>query len=161
MLMPRKQGSEEYEGYQGAFKCLVLGSGDVAFFKHTTVMEYIDADWVPEGTSMDDFRLLCPADSAYAQQNGNQCAPLSEYLACNLMKVPVEAIGDHDSVSDDDIGHLYEIFEAAQEDPEFIELFIAPGSNDGSLVFNSGIFGFVPVTVSTVSLSLLLVILAF
>lgn len=49
--------SERYYGYQGAYRCLTEGSGDVAFVSHLTVFDFtgIDNDLNPGR----DFKLLC------------------------------------------------------------------------------------------------------
>ena len=43
-----------YSGYSGAFKCLVEGVGDVAFVKHTTVVDDVQA---PDQAS--NYLYLC------------------------------------------------------------------------------------------------------
>ena len=43
----------KYSGYSGAFKCLMDGVGEVAFVKHTTVMENVN------GSDASKYRYLC------------------------------------------------------------------------------------------------------
>jgi hypothetical protein len=47
----------------GAFRCLVEGGGQVAFLKHTTVMENTGGkrkEWWARNALTDDYELLCP-----------------------------------------------------------------------------------------------------
>jgi len=141
---------DTYAGYGGSLRCLVEGPGDVAFFKHTTIGEFIDEDWFPTDMSADDLVLLCPADSEYALMNGgSQCAPIGMYGMCNLGRVPAEAVGVHDNVNLDDTGHIYDIFAAAVNNQTFYDLFLAEDANPGGLVFNKELLGFLNVTEST------------
>jgi hypothetical protein len=53
----------EHFVYTGAFRCLVEGGGQVAFVKHTTVMENTDGkrrEWWARNALTDDYELLCP-----------------------------------------------------------------------------------------------------
>lgn len=62
----RRDAAEDYYGHTGAFRCLVEGGGDVAFVKHTTVMENTGGkrrEWWARNTLNDDFELLCPDGS--------------------------------------------------------------------------------------------------
>lgn len=64
----RRDASEDYYGHTGAFRCLVEGGGDVAFVKHTTVMENTGGkrrEWWARNTLNDDFELLCPDGSCF------------------------------------------------------------------------------------------------
>ncbi|KAJ9586220.1 hypothetical protein L9F63_020129 [Diploptera punctata] len=82
----RRDASEDYFGYTGAFRCLVEGGGDVAFIKHTTAMENTDGkrkEWWARNALTDDYELLCP--------DGTR-ASLQEYERCNLGKVKANAI---------------------------------------------------------------------
>ncbi|XP_034181211.1 transferrin 2 [Osmia lignaria lignaria] len=82
----RRDASEDYFGYTGAFRCLVEGGGDVAFVKHTTVAENTDGKrretWA-RNTFTKDFELLCP--------DGTR-RPTTDYAHCNLGKVAANAI---------------------------------------------------------------------
>ncbi|XP_017883178.1 melanotransferrin [Ceratina calcarata] len=82
----RRDASEDYYGYTGAFRCLVEGGGDVAFVKHTTVAENTDGKrretWA-RNTFTKDFELLCP--------DGTR-RPSTDYEHCNLGKVAANAI---------------------------------------------------------------------
>ncbi|XP_014484986.1 PREDICTED: melanotransferrin isoform X1 [Dinoponera quadriceps] len=82
----RRDASEDYFGYTGAFRCLVEGGGDVAFVKHTTVMENTDGkrkEFWARNTFTKDFELLCP--------DGTR-RPTTSYAKCNLGKVAANAI---------------------------------------------------------------------
>jgi melanoma-associated antigen p97 len=59
-----------------------MEAGDIAFLKHTTVMEMIESKSFKQ-VSADQFQLLC--------KNG-QRMPVSDYLQCNWGMVPSNAI---------------------------------------------------------------------
>lgn len=82
----RRDASEDYFGYTGAFRCLVEGGGDVAFVKHTTVAENTDGkrrEFWARNTFTKDFELLCP--------DGTR-RPTKDYENCNMGKVAANAI---------------------------------------------------------------------
>ncbi|XP_054267842.1 melanotransferrin [Macrosteles quadrilineatus] len=82
----RRDHSEDYYGYTGALRCLVEGGGDVAFVKHTTVLENTDGkrkEWWARNALNEDFELLCP--------DGTR-ALMSEYKRCNLGKAKANAL---------------------------------------------------------------------
>ncbi|XP_033207220.1 melanotransferrin [Belonocnema kinseyi] len=82
----RRDASEDYFGYTGAFRCLVEGGGDVAFVKHTTVAENTDGKrkelWA-RNTFTKDFQLLCPDGTRRSTY---------DYQNCNLGKVAANAV---------------------------------------------------------------------
>lgn len=112
----RRDASEDYYGHTGAFRCLVEGGGDVAFVKHTTVMENTGGkrrEWWARNTLNDDFELLCP-DGEFSssmefflflskgfpianfhfylcEQTGTR-RDLPDYKMCNLGKVKANAV---------------------------------------------------------------------
>ena len=57
-----RNAMEDFYGNTGAFRCLVEGGGDVAFVKHTTVMENCDGKrkeiWARNQLTA-DYQLLC------------------------------------------------------------------------------------------------------
>lgn len=82
----RRDASEDYFGYTGAFRCLVEGGGDVSFVKHTTVAENTDGkrrEFWARNTFTKDFELLCPDGTRRRT---------AEYESCNLGKVAANAV---------------------------------------------------------------------
>jgi len=76
---------EPYVDYEGSLRCLMEGSGDIAFMKHTTPMEYATdgSDRRPWSTlAMDDLRLVCPTGG---------CRPVSEWAECFLASAATHA----------------------------------------------------------------------
>ncbi|XP_040911894.1 serotransferrin-like isoform X2 [Toxotes jaculatrix] len=81
----KASAEEKYYGFNGAFRCLVEGAGDVAFIKHTTVLENSDGNspsWA-SGLRSADYELICP---------GGGSVPVSEYSRCHLARVPPHAV---------------------------------------------------------------------
>ncbi|KAM3605207.1 uncharacterized protein V6R79_022248 [Siganus canaliculatus] len=81
----KASSDEKYYGYAGAFRCLVEGSGDVAFIKHTIVPENSNGNgpaWA-SGLNSDDFELICPNKSP---------VPVTDFASCHLALVPAHAV---------------------------------------------------------------------
>lgn len=108
----RRDASEDYFGYTGAFRCLVEGGGDVAFVKHTTVAENTDGKrrsfWA-RNTFTKDFELLCP--------DGTR-RPTTDYKNCNLGKVAGNAIvtrGGYYGYNETEVNAYINLFVYAQQ----------------------------------------------
>ncbi|XP_037313676.2 transferrin-a [Pungitius pungitius] len=79
-----KASSEErYYGYAGALRCLAEGAGDVAFIKHTTILEF---------EHKSDYQLICP---------GKEPVEVEDYASCHLAIVPAHAVVTRPEIRED------------------------------------------------------------
>ncbi|GFR00340.1 ovotransferrin [Trichonephila clavata] len=81
-----KSSHEPFFGHTGALRCLVEGGGEIAFVKHTTILENTagkNQEWWSRPMMPDDFELLC--------RDGTRAA-YDMHEQCNLGKVASNAI---------------------------------------------------------------------
>lgn len=89
---------EPYFGYSGAFKCLTDGAGEVAFVKHSTVLENL-----PQEADRRKYELLC---------KDNTRKPVDDYEDCHLASVPAHAIVARSMGGKEDL--IWELLNTAQ-----------------------------------------------
>uniref|UniRef100_A0A8C5BXL8 Serotransferrin n=1 Tax=Gadus morhua TaxID=8049 RepID=A0A8C5BXL8_GADMO len=118
--------NEMYFSYDGAFRCLAEGAGDVAFIKQTTVSENTDGKgpaWA-QGFLSSDYELLC--------RDGTR-APVTDWKRCNLVRVPSRGVVVHSDVSSSEV---YEMLNAG-----LLNLTSCLQRNSGFKVFSSDSYG--------------------
>lgn len=110
--------NEMYYSYEGAFRCLVEDAGEVAFIKHTTVEENVNATLLSS-----DYELLC--------RDGTR-APVSEWKRCHLVRIPFRGIvvGSHVTPS-----VVFNMLREGSEKADF-DMFSSVGYGGGNLLFS-------------------------
>lgn len=81
-----RDSSEPFYGDTGALRCLVEGGGEIAFTKHTTILQNTagrNPQWWARNVIPDDFELLC--------RDGTRDT-YKEFKRCNLGRVSTNAI---------------------------------------------------------------------
>jgi hypothetical protein len=104
-----RNAMEDYYGNTGAFRCLVEGGGDVAFVKHTTVMENCDGkrkEWWARNQLTADFQLLC--------RDGTR-KRATDYRNCYLGKVKGNALVTNPKYPRTSIEAFINLFNYAQQ----------------------------------------------
>ena len=100
---------EDFYGNTGAFRCLVEGGGDVAFVKHTTVMENCDGKrkeiWARNQLTA-DYQLLC--------RDGTR-KRATDYRNCYLGKVAANAMVTNPFFKKQNINAFINLFKYAQQ----------------------------------------------
>ncbi|XP_029471930.1 melanotransferrin isoform X2 [Rhinatrema bivittatum] len=136
---------EPYFDYSGAFRCLVEGAGDVAFVKHSTVIENTNgknpASWAA-GVNSSEFQLLCP--------NGAR-AEVDQYAACNWAPVPAHAVMVH---PDTNIFAVFGLLDKAQDifgngNNEAFNMFSSSKYHEKDLLFKDSTIKIIPVEEKT------------
>ncbi|XP_035874181.1 melanotransferrin isoform X2 [Phyllostomus discolor] len=139
-----KSPLERYYDYSGAFRCLAEGAGDVAFVKHSTVLENTDGKTLPswgQALLSQDFRLLC--------LDGSQ-ADVTEWRRCHLAKVPAHAVVVR---ADADGGLIFRLLNEGQrlfshENSSF-QMFSSEAYGQKNLLFKDATSELVPIATQT------------
>ncbi|XP_006753484.1 PREDICTED: melanotransferrin [Myotis davidii] len=139
-----KSPLERYYDYSGAFRCLAEGAGDVAFVKHSTVLENTDGKTLPSwGQELlsRDFQLLC-LDGSRADVTG--------WRHCHLARVPAHAVVVR---ADTDGGLIFRLLNEGQrlfshENSSF-QMFSSEAYGQKNLLFKDATSELVPIATQT------------
>ncbi|XP_036075621.1 melanotransferrin isoform X3 [Rousettus aegyptiacus] len=139
-----KSPLERYYDYSGAFRCLAEGAGDVAFVKHSTVLENTDGKTLPswgQALLSQDFELLC--------RDGSR-ADITEWRQCHLARVPAHAVVVR---ANTDGGLIFRLLNEGQrlfshEDSSF-QMFSSEAYGQKNLLFKDATSELVPIATQT------------
>ena len=105
----RFEFSRQFCAHFRFFRCLVEGGGNVAFIKHTTVMENCDGkrkEWWARNQLTSDFELLCRDGTRTNARN---------YKNCYLGKVKANAIVTNPRIGQGKLNAFINLFKYAQQ----------------------------------------------
>ncbi|XP_063662600.1 melanotransferrin isoform X7 [Pan troglodytes] len=139
-----KSPLERYYDYSGAFRCLAEGAGDVAFVKHSTVLENTDGKTLPswgQALLSQDFELLC--------RDGRR-ADVTEWRQCHLARVPAHAVVVR---ADTDGGLIFRLLNEGQRlfshEGSSFQMFSSEAYGQKDLLFKDSTSELVPITTQT------------
>ncbi|XP_036059755.1 melanotransferrin [Onychomys torridus] len=135
-----KSPLERYYDYSGAFRCLAEGAGDVAFVKHSTVLENTDGKTLPswgKALMAQDFQLLC--------RDGGR-ADVTEWRRCHLARVPAHAVVVRDDM---DGGLIFQLLNKGQilfsHEASSFQMFSSEAYGQKNLLFKDSTLELVPI----------------
>ncbi|XP_076973667.1 melanotransferrin [Tamandua tetradactyla] len=139
-----KSPMERYYDYSGAFRCLAEGAGDVAFVKHSTVLENTDGRTLPswgQALLSRDFELLC--------RDGSRTA-VTEWRQCHLARVPAHAVVVR---ADMDGGLIFRLLNEGQRrfshEGSSFQMFSSEAYGQKNLLFKDSTSELVPIATQT------------
>ncbi|KAK2090930.1 hypothetical protein P7K49_030214 [Saguinus oedipus] len=139
-----KSPLERYYDYSGAFRCLAEGAGDVAFVKHSTVLENTDGKTLPswgQALLSQDFKLLC-RDGSWAD--------VTEWRQCHLARVPAHAVVVR---ADTDGGLIFRLLNEGQRlfshEGSSFQMFSSDAYGQKNLLFKDSTSELVPIATQT------------
>ncbi|XP_054336461.1 melanotransferrin isoform X5 [Pongo pygmaeus] len=139
-----KSPQERYYDYSGAFRCLAEGAGDVAFVKHSTVLENTDGKTLPswgQALLSQDFELLC--------RDGSR-ADVTEWRQCHLARVPAHAVVVR---ADTDGGLIFRLLNKGQRlfshEGSSFQMFSSEAYGQKDLLFKDSTSELVPIATQT------------
>ncbi|XP_055263000.1 melanotransferrin isoform X3 [Moschus berezovskii] len=139
-----KSPLERYYDYSGAFRCLAEGAGDVAFVKHSTVLENTDGKTLPswgQALLSQDFELLC--------RDGSR-AEVTEWRRCHLARVPAHAVVVR---ADTDGGLIFRLLNEGQRlfshEGSSFHMFSSEAYGQKNLLFKDSTSELVPIATQT------------
>eukprot|EP00210_Caulerpa_lentillifera_P004650 g4435.t1 len=135
---------DKYYDYQGALRCLMENAGDVAFVKHTTLLDFArdgsePKDWADKDIA--DFQLLC---------REGECRDPEDYEDCHLARVPAHSVVANASLtfggSDFEFGERIQsaLVDAVENNSEFLDS-VTELEEQENFVFKSGTVELSPV----------------
>ncbi|XP_049631578.1 melanotransferrin [Suncus etruscus] len=139
-----KSPLERYYDYSGAFRCLAEGAGDVAFVKHSTVLENTDGKTLPswnQELQSQDFELLC--------RDGSR-AEVTEWRRCHLARVPAHAVVVR---AQTDGGIIFQLLNEGQRlfshEGSSFQMFESDAYGEKNLLFKDATSELVPIATQT------------